>query len=333
MTSTAESLDGDDQAITIDITPDEAGHRLDVVVAQRLARVSRSRVRQLIVGGHVTIDGQSARPATIVRSGERVCARLAELPATGPVAEEIPLEILFEDEWLIGLNKPAGMVVHPAKGHWRGTLASGLMHRFSQLSRLGGGQRPGIIHRLDRDTSGAIIVAKDDETHARMARQFERRSITKTYWALVSPPPSRDRDIIEQPIGPHPYQREKMAIRAGHPASRPATTFFEVVERCGSFAVIHANPKTGRTHQIRVHLAHAGSPIVADRLYSGRATLPALSSESEMPAPALLDRQALHALSLEFRHPHTDQPMVIRAPLARDLEQAWQAIRASRSSP
>ena len=174
---------------------------------------------------------------------------------------------------IVVVNKPAGMIVHPAKGHWEGTLASALAHHFGTLSGRGGPTRPGIVHRLDRDTSGVIVVAKNDQAHDALAAQFKSREVEKEYLAIVVGVPDRDRDVIDEPIGDHPTQREKKAIRREDPSARPAVTVYEVVERFAGYALVRALPKTGRTHQIRIHLAHIGYPVLCDRLYGGRAII------------------------------------------------------------
>ena len=212
------------------------------------------------------------------------------------------------------VNKPPGMVVHPARGHWSGTLAGALQFRFGPtLSAAGGLNRPGIVHRLDRDTSGVILVARNDVAHAKLAKQFAARSIEKEYFALVVGSPPCDRDIIDCPIGFHPHMREKMAIRRDDADSRPAQTFYEVLERFDGFAARQLLPKTGRTHQIRVHLNHVGCPVLCDRQYGGRSQITRGEIRRD-PADelVLLDRQALHARRLRFLHPATGEPMKSR---------------------
>jgi 23S rRNA pseudouridine1911/1915/1917 synthase len=228
------------------------------------------------------------------------------------------------------------MVVHPAKGHWSGTLTAALAFHFQQLSDAGGVTRPGIVHRLDRDTSGVIAIAKTNEVHFKLSAQFEAREVTKTYMTIVSGRLDRDRDWIHQPIGHHPYQREKMAIRSGHSSSRDASTYFEVVERFKGYALLKVLPKTGRTHQIRLHLAHAGCPVLCDRLYGGHSqvTRGQLLRRQAQGLPVRpgdetieMDRQALHAHQLEFAHPKTGKPMTFVAPLPADFERVLKVLR------
>ena len=231
---------------------------------------------------------------------------------------------------LVVINKPPRMVVHPARGHWTGTLTSALAHHFQQLSSVGGATRPGIVHRLDRDTSGVILVAKTDVAHLALSEQFAERTVEKEYLAICRGDLDRDRDWIDEPIGMHPYQREKMAIRRDHGTSRPARTFYEVAERVRGFVRIRAFPKTGRTHQIRVHLAHLGVPLVGDPLYSGgsRLTRGDLDRRASEPHQLLIDRCALHARRLACLHPISRSPLEFIAPVPDDLEQLWRALQS-----
>jgi 23S rRNA pseudouridine1911/1915/1917 synthase len=239
-------------------------------------------------------------------------------PREGPVAEEIPLEFLHVDQWMAVVNKPAGMVVHPAKGNWKGTLAGALKWHLEReggsLSTAGGPTRPGIVHRLDRDTSGVIVVARSEEAHHALARQFEQRTTAKTYLAITQGVPRFDRDEIDMPIGIHPYQREKMAVRRDHTTSREAVTRYEVLERFRAGALVRVTPQTGRTHQIRVHLAHLGHPVLADPLYGRSRTWP-LHAE---PGDDALRRHALHAWTLRIPHPAGGE-MSFEAPIPDDL--------------
>jgi 23S rRNA pseudouridine1911/1915/1917 synthase len=224
------------------------------------------------------------------------------------------------------------MVVHPARGHWSGTLAGALQFHFgSTLSTTGGPSRPGIVHRLDRDTSGVILVARSDLAHGKLARQFADRTIEKEYFALVAGVPERDRDMIDCPIGFHPHQREKMAIRRDDLESRPAQTYFEVIERFAGFAAVRLVPKTGRTHQIRVHLQHLGYPVLCDKQYGGRSQITRgeirCHSEDEL---VLLDRQALHARRLKIHHPEDGRSMVFEAPISADIQAVLDELRAHR---
>lgn len=303
-----------------------AGQRLDVFLAHRLDQFSRAQLRAAVQEGHASVDGQRRKPSYHVRAGQVVELKEVDVPREGPVPESIPLEILYEDEHFVAVNKPPNMVVHPARGNWRGTLTNALAAHFQQLSSVGGSHRPGIVHRLDRDTSGVIVVAKTNAAHYALADAFHDREVEKEYWAYVAGEPDRDADRVTQPIGPHPYHREKMAIRKHHASSRDAETFYRVMERYAGYARIAAFPKTGRTHQIRIHLAHAGCPVLCDKLYAGhsrltvRQLMPTLDSDE-----IVLERQALHARRLVIPHPATKEAIELVAPLPDDLRrlEAW----------
>ena len=269
-----------------------------------------------------------------------VSIRLPEMPDMTPTPEDIPIEVVYEDAALTVVNKPPGMVTHPAKGNWKGTLVNAIQFHYDTLSTLAGENRPGIVHRLDRDTTGLLVVLKDDLAHRRLALQFELRQIHKEYLALVHGVPQRDSDYIERPIGFHPTVREKMAIRAPEDGGKAAVTFYQVVERFRDFALVRCKPQTGRTHQIRIHLTHIGHPILADKLYSGRdritlADIVGPDRLRKLPEDeaetVLIDRQALHAHRLRFMHPTTDQELDLTAPLPADMERTLAALRTHRA--
>ncbi|MCI0361947.1 MAG: RluA family pseudouridine synthase [Planctomycetaceae bacterium] len=315
----------------------DAGQRLDAFLARSLPKYSRVQLRRVIGAGGVLVNGQGTKVAHRLSEGDEVTVVLPPMNSAGPHPENIPLDILYEDDSIIAVNKPPGMVVHPARGHWSGTLASALAFHFKELSRVGGQTRPGIVHRLDRDTSGVMVVAKTDPMHYALAAQFENRTTEKEYFAITAGVPDRDRDLVQQPIGMHPHQREKMAIRAGHATSREASTFYEVTERFAGFAAVKVLPKTGRTHQIRVHLAHLGCPVLCDKLYGGRASITRgeLRRRRHDAPPAdddgqlALARQALHARRIKLVHPANGQPIEFIAPLPADLQQVLTILRSS----
>ncbi len=314
------------------VPPEEEGRRLDVFLAQRLPQFSRTHLRRAIDGGTVLVDGVRTKVAYKLLPDQRVTVVAAEMPRQLPLPENIPLEILYEDTHIAAINKPPGMVVHPAKGHWSGTLTSALAYHFASLSQVGGVTRPGIVHRLDRDTSGVILVAKTDEAHGKLASQFEARDVFKQYVAICRGEIDRDRDRIDQPIGAHPHHRERMAIRAGHETSRDAKTDYEVVKRFRGFTWLHAFPKTGRTHQIRLHLTHIGCPVACDKLYAGHDQIRVVdldrSSQDDTP---IIQRQALHALRLKLAHPISGAPLEIEAALPPDMTDLITALETFRS--
>lgn len=307
------------------------GQRLDAFLVERFPQFSRMHLQRAIEAGGALVNHAPAKSSHKLRPTDVVTFTLPDLPRAGPQPEDIPLEILYEDNHLAAINKPPGMVAHPAKGHWRGTLAAALVHHFQQLSTTGGATRPGIVHRLDRDTSGVILAAKTDAAHLHLANQFERREVAKEYLAIVVGAPPLDRDVIDRPIGPHPYQREKMAIRHDHPAARTAQSFYEVRERFRGYTLLAIRPQTGRTHQIRVHLASLGCPVLCDRLYGGRAKITRGEIRDRRENDQiLLARQALHAARLQLTHPATATPLSIQAPLPTDLETTLAALRQAK---
>lgn len=317
----------------LDLTIDEAdiGRRLDVVLAERLPQFSRTLIKKSIDAGGVTVCGRVERPAYKLEAGDVLVVASLVAPAEGPTPEAIALSLIYEDDDIVVVNKPPGMVVHPAKGHWAGTLTAALAHHFGAgLSKTGGPTRPGIVHRLDRDTSGVIIIAKHDQAHERLADQFQDRTTEKEYLAIMVGVYDRDADIVDEPIGPHPHIREKKAIRRDHPDARDAVTTFEIIERFRRFALLRAKPKTGRTHQIRVHLAHIGHPILCDKQYGGRSRITASELRGGLAKPdepALLERQALHAHRLTLKHPTTGERMTFEAPLPEDIDRVLRYMR------
>ena len=313
------------------VTDEEAGQRLDVLLASRFPERSRVRIRQLINAAEATVNTRRCKAAYRVRSGDVIAIRFPPQDRTGPEPEDIPLHVLHEDDRIIVVDKPPGMVVHPAKGHWSGTLTAALAFRFQNLSQVGGPTRPGIVHRLDRDTSGVIVIAKDDQAHLHLSGQFERREVQKEYFAVCRGSLDRDRDRIEQPIGPHPYQREKMAIRHAHPAARDASTYVEVDRRFRGFVSFRALPKTGRTHQIRVHLAHLGCPILCDPLYAGHRQITSGELIDGRPDDqVLLKRLALHARRLSIAHPDDERPLTFEAELPEEFNRLLAALEQHR---
>jgi len=293
---------------------DAAGMRLDRFLSERGVLGSRSQVHHLIADGHVKIGERSVKPGTALRAGERV---VVQRPAPQPARVEpapIALDVLHEDESLLAINKPAGLVVHPAPGHWQGTLVSALLHRWPTLPPGIDPARLGIVHRLDKDTSGVLLIAKTAAALTELARQFHEREIDKQYLALVWGVPRSAHGTIREPIGRHPVHRQRMAVR---PHGRASVTRYEVVERWRDMALVRAYPQTGRTHQIRVHLAALGHPIVADPLYArGR-------KRGALP----IARQALHAEAIRFHHPRSAQPMQIKAPLPNDFATTLAGLR------
>ena len=353
------SVEGDSSARDDEVTPpgsaidlpelfalvvDDAssGQRLDAYLAASIAGVSRARIRRAIDSGLATVGGAQQKASHRLSSGDLVEVRVPK-SVDAPLPEPIPLDLLYEDDAIAVVNKPAGMVVHPAKGHWAGTLVAALVHRFDQqLSGVGGQVRPGIVHRLDRETSGVIVIAKNDAAHEELARQFHDRLVQKEYIAIASGRFDRDADRVNEPIGQHPTHREKMAVRPDHPDSRPAETFFEVLERFPGFALVRARPKTGRTHQIRVHLMHLRCPVLCDKQYGGRSRvtlgeLRSITRQKRLGGDAaddevLMTRHALHAHRLSIAHPSSGEPLTFEAPLPVDMARILEVLRTDGES-
>ncbi len=326
----------------VTIAPGEPGGRLDRVLAARIPALSRSRLKALILDGQVSVKARTIRdPAIQVNSGDTIVVTLPAPEAPRPAAEAIPLDIIYEDASLIVIDKPKGLVVHPAAGHATGTLVNALIaHCGDSLSGIGGVKRPGIVHRLDKDTTGLMVVAKNDRAHRALSKQFENKSegpIERGYLAFVWGAPGRPRGTIDAPLDRHPHAREKRAVREG---GRAAVTHWELVETYAGqdSAKDHGKPvasllactlETGRTHQIRVHLAHIGHPILGDETYAtGFKTKAGRLGEQARAALAALGRQALHAERLAFEHPETGEVMEFEAPLPADLARLRQALAA-----
>lgn len=308
------------------VAPAEAGMRLDAWLAQRLPALSRSRLKALIEGGHVRLGSAPARAAARVRAGQ---AALVSVPAAAPgepLPEAIPLRVVHEDASLLVVDKPAGMVVHPGAGVSSGTLVNALLARIGDLSGIGGVLRPGIVHRLDRGTSGLLVVAKDDATHRALSRQFASRAVEKLYLALVHGVPARSAGEVSAPIGRDPFHRRRMSTRA--PRAREARSSWTVVERFDGAALLRVRIHTGRTHQVRVHLASLGHPVAGDRVYGGTRT-PSCRSPAARQALASLERPALHAARLAFVHPASGERREFEAPLPGDLEDVIAALRSA----
>jgi 23S rRNA pseudouridine1911/1915/1917 synthase len=295
------------------VGPEEAGTRLDRFLTSVLGGHSRSRIQELIKDGKITINGKSVRPNHVVRAGETIAIDIPEPVAASPEPEDLDLDIVYEDPDIVVVNKPAGMVVHPAAGHARGTLVNALMHGIKDLSGIGGELRPGIVHRLDRGTSGLMVVAKHDSAHAELARQFQDREVEKEYVALVWGVVQAGRRI-DLPIGRDPGDRKKMSARARR--ARSAATRITKALHMPGVTLVHVAILTGRTHQIRVHLSAIGHPIVGDSTYGGlRRRVPA-----DLRPVLALERPFLHAGRLVFTHPADGRRMAFEVPLPRDLQ-------------
>ncbi|HEY0010151.1 MAG TPA: RluA family pseudouridine synthase [Tepidisphaeraceae bacterium] len=326
--------------------------RLDQYLVDRIGYLSRNEIQRLITDGFVKLNGKTTKASSKPRENDIVTVSAPPPKLTTLIPENIPLDVLFEDEWMLALNKQTNLCVHPSRGQWSGTLANGLLHYSRELSKVNGDWRPGILHRLDRNTTGVILIAKVDEAHWRLARQFENRTIQKTYMAITHGVPALQADVINLPIGRDRYIREKQAVRNIETGAREAVTRYEVQKTIetvsgqtvytfekssfandqhyrtpgGKFSLIKLHPKTGRTHQLRVHLSHIGVPIVGDTMYGGQTFREVDAAATDHP-PLIFARQALHAHEITFTHPVTLAQMTITAPLPADMQQLWATIQ------
>ena len=305
------------------VTSSDSGERLDRFLARQLPEYSRAYLQQLINRAHILVGGHVSKPGYRLRAGDRITVVLPPPQPAGMLPEAIPLEILYEDAYLLIVNKPAGMVVHPSPGNPSGTLVNALLAHCATLSGIGGVERPGIVHRLDKETSGAMVVAKDDVTHRGLVRQFAERRVKKLYLAVVRGDIRKDEGIIDAAVGRHPVYRQKMSTHTR--AGRAAITEFRVIERFGRYTLVELRPRTGRTHQIRVHMAALGHPLLGDPTY-GRSR----KDSARCPLATKLAwfrRQALHAWVLGFQHPHTGEWLERCAPLPADMERLLDMLR------
>jgi 23S rRNA pseudouridine1911/1915/1917 synthase len=309
---------------TLIVERNGSASRLDVWLVAAAPELSRARVQALIAEGYVLVDGQPARPSARLRGGEAVSLTIPAPVAALPQPEDIPLRVVHEDRRLLVIDKPAGLVVHPGAGQAQGTMVNALLHLVKDLSGVGGVLRPGIVHRLDRGTSGLLVVAKDDEAHRALVRQFAGRTVEKEYLAIVHGLPAAKTGTITLPIGRDPVHRQKMSVRA--PRGRTARSDYAVVEALDGAALVRVRIHTGRTHQIRVHLASLGHPVAGDPAYGGTRAPSARRPEAKASLLAL-SRPALHAARLSFTHPETEARLTFESPLPEDLEVVLHALR------
>jgi len=302
------------EPIRLRAAPEDSGKRLDQLLHERLGQYSRARIQHWIRDGRVVVNGNSGRPSRLVRAGETIEVSPAEAAPLHASPEDIPLHVLYEDADLVAIDKPAGMVVHAGAGVHSGTLVNALLHHFGALSGVGGALRPGIVHRLDRYTSGALLVAKNDAAHQSLAEQFSSRRVEKTYIALVHGSVKAESGRIDRPITRDPVHRTRMTARLGE--GREAWSEYRVTKRFERFTLLDVRIGTGRTHQIRVHLSGLGHPVAGDTLYGAPAKV------EGMPP---LGRYFLHAHRIRFHLPSTGEEVTVVSPLPRELEE-WLAL-------
>lgn len=308
------------------------GRRLDKYLHGRFPRLSRTTIQRLIKQGAITVNGQPTKASYEMNDADVIELVIPPPEPREIVPEPIPLDIVYEDEHLLAINKQAGIICHPARGDQTGTLVNGLAYYAGSLSHGEDPFRPGIVHRLDKNTTGIMLVAKTDEAHWRLSLQFERRTVQKTYIALVHGEPQLDGDTIDAPIGVHPVVREKFAVMVREnkiDIAKSAVTHYEVAERFGDYALVKLFPRTGRTHQLRVHMSHIRHPIVGDLMYGGRALSEFdLSGDPAAPVEPLFAHQALHAWRIAFRHPILETRMELEAPFPPKFKRAVELLRA-----
>ena len=299
---------------TLQVNPENAGARLDAYLAEQMEDVTRSAAAKLCAGGAVTREGKPLAKNYRLTGGETIDVVLPDPQPMDAVAQDIPLDVVYEDADVIVVNKPKGLVVHPAPGHPDGTLVNALLHHCGDsLSGIGGALRPGIVHRIDRDTSGLIIAAKNDYAHQCLSAQLQDHSLARTYECVVVGNLKADSGTVDAPIGRHPVDRKKMAVVAN---GRPAITHWEVIARYGGYTHVRCRLETGRTHQIRVHMAHIGHPILGDTVYGAKRAVPGLQG------------QCLHAVGLRFIHPRTGEVVECSCPLPEEFREVLRKLAA-----
>ncbi len=322
----------------IDVTVEARAHgwRLDHYLNRLFPNHSRAQLQRAIEAGGVQLNGLQPKASRRLRVNDRVWIQLPDAEESHIEPENLPLDVLYEDEAIIVVNKQADMVVHPGRGNSRGTLTAALQFHFNTLSDVAGRHRPGIVHRLDRDTTGVILIAKDNQVHQKISSQFERREVRKEYRAIVRGVPEMASDYIRTFVCTHPRIREKMIICDEGGKAREAVTFYRTAESFGRFALMDLHPQTGRTHQLRVHMLHIATPIVADRMYIGQSAFRKSDVVGQLPDALdtdssnniLIARQALHAFRLTIRHPHSGKEMLFEAPLPADFVRTLEFLRS-----
>ncbi|MFQ5330115.1 MAG: RluA family pseudouridine synthase [Thermodesulfobacteriota bacterium] len=312
-----EKLSSDTPPILFTVAPEDNSQRIDIYLARLLPRFTRSRIQDFIHSGNILINNHPTKPSVRIHPGDTLAVHPIEREPLRAVPEELPLEIIYEDKALIIVNKAAGMVVHEGAGRRGGTLVNALLYHSSSLSHEGDMMRPGIVHRLDKDTSGVLVVAKNDVSHNHLAEQFKEHSIKRRYIALVWGSPKEKEGAIDMPIGRHVSERKMMSVRTSR--GRRAVTHYRVTKVYDNFSLIDVMLETGRTHQIRVHLSHINHPVVGDQTY-GRRRIPSHLAKPILDALKGFKRQALHAALLGFIHPETGSEVEFTSPLPDDME-------------
>ncbi len=306
------------------VTDEQKGQRLDAFCAEA-ASISRSQAARLIDEGCVLVSGSTEPKKYAVKTGDEIEIIIPEAKEPEALPEDIPLDIVYEDDYIIVINKPKGMVVHPAPGNYSGTLVNALLyHCRDSLSGIGGVMRPGIVHRIDKDTSGLLVVAKNDEAHAALSAELKYHGIEREYRALVTGGFGEDRGTVNYPIGRHPVDRKKMAVLLSDESAREAITHYEVLARYGNISYLALRLETGRTHQIRVHMSYTGHALLGDEVYAKSKT------QFEKKHPQLFSGQALHAIRLTLTHPKTRERMTFECELPSEFKKALEILKKER---
>ncbi len=323
------------QQVTLHVRRRLPGRRLDKYLHSRFPRLSRTLIQRLIKQGAITVNGRPAKASYEPDAKDRVDLVIPPPEPYDLVPEQIPLDVIYEDDYMLAINKQKGIIVHPSKGTQLGTIANGLAWYAGSLSHGDDPFRPGIVHRLDKNTTGVMLVAKTDEAHWRLSLQFERRTVRKTYLGVVEGSPRLDNDIINAPLGTHPTMKDRYIVPGAHQEvlrrlAKEAVTEYQVVERYRGYSLMHLHPKTGRTHQLRVHMSFIGHPMAGDTFYGGHhvSEKQLIGEGSDLP---LTSQQALHAFRIRFTHPILETVMELEAPPPADLSRLIALLRAHRA--
>ena len=304
--------------------------RLDKYLHGKFSNFSRALIQKIIKSGQVIVNDQPVKSSYQLSPGDCIELILPDLPSNEIEPQQLPLDIIYEDDDIIVINKQADLIVHPARNYKNGTLVNALAFYSDELSTGFESFRPGIVHRLDRNTTGVMVIAKNDDAQSKIATQFADRVVEKTYLAIVQGTPELNADCIRAPLGVHPRTREKYAVKTE--TGKEAITFYEMVEAFKGYSLLKLTPKTGRTHQIRVHLSHLGHPVVADDMYGGKLVYPwQIENRPAQPEGPIITRQALHASILKFKHPTTEKIVEFEAPLAQDMQALLDMLRKYRA--
>ncbi|NWF93810.1 MAG: RluA family pseudouridine synthase [Syntrophaceae bacterium] len=315
---------------SITITKRDEGRRLDQFLSEADLNLSRSQIKKLIDAGSILLNQRPTKPGVRVKPGDRVSGIIPQPRPLDVKPEPFPLNILYEDPSIIVVDKPPGMVVHPAAGNPSGTLVNALLHHCKDLGGINGTLRPGIVHRLDKDTSGVMVVAKDDQAYHQLTKQFKNRTVEKVYLAIAYGQFSKDEGLIDSPIGRHPSERKRMSTRTKK--GRMAITRWKVIERFYGFTLLEVFPETGRTHQIRVHFSSTGHPLLGDPVYGRKGRPGSIHDPFLKECVARMNRQALHAHRLGFDHPRTGERVRFISPIPQDMNEVLERLRSRRTT-